>query len=97
MPKVTFLPFNKVCEAQVGESLLDIALNNDIPMQHACGGYCACTTCQVIIKAGAENLSEMEEDEEDRMDDKGVIQLHSRLGCQSKVKGDIIVEVVNTE
>lgn len=95
MPKVTFLPMNQTCEAQVGDSILDVALSHDIPLQHACGGYCACTTCQVIIKSGAENLSEMEEDEEDRMDDKGVVHLHARLGCQAKVKGDVVVEIVN--
>lgn len=97
MPKITFLPFNKVCEAEVGESILDVALNNDISIQHACGGYCACTTCQVIVKSGESNLSEMEEDEEDRMDDKGVLHPSARLGCQAKVKGDMTVEVVNVD
>jgi len=95
MPKITFLPMNQICEAEVGESILDIALNHDIPLQHACGGYCACTTCQVIVKSGSENLTEIEEDEEDRMDDKGVLHPNARLGCQAKVKGDVVIEVVN--
>ena len=48
--------------------MLDIAIANEIELDHNCGGSCACTTCHVIVKEGAENLSEKEEDEEDRLD-----------------------------
>ena len=48
-------------------SLLDIALNFGIELQHACGGNCASATCHVIVKEGEANLTEMEEDEEDRI------------------------------
>jgi ferredoxin, 2Fe-2S len=75
-------------------SLLDIALNYHINLQHACGGNCACTTCHVIVKEGEENLSEMEDDEEDRIYMADSVTLHSRLGCQAIVKGDVTVEVV---
>ena len=37
-------------------------------LEHACGGSCACTTCHVIIREGAQNLSEMQDDELDRLD-----------------------------
>lgn len=75
-------------------SLLDIALNYGIDLQHACGGNCACTTCHVIVKQGEENLTEMDEDEEDRIYMADSVTLHSRLGCQSVVKGDVTVEIV---
>jgi 2Fe-2S ferredoxin len=75
-------------------SLLDIALNNHIDLMHACGGNCACTTCHVIVKEGEENLSEMDEDEEDRIYMADNLTLHSRLGCQAVVKGDVTVEIV---
>lgn len=74
-------------------SLLDIALNFGIELQHACGGNCACTTCHVIVKQGEGNLTEMEEDEEDRIYMAENVTLHSRLGCQSVVKGDVTVEI----
>jgi 2Fe-2S ferredoxin len=74
-------------------SLLDIALNHGIPLEHACGGNCACTTCHVIVREGEENLSEMEENEEDRLYMADGVTLHSRLGCQAIVKGDVTVEV----
>lgn len=97
MPKVTFLPMNTVCEAKVGESILDVAINHDIPIQHACGGFCACTTCHVVVKSGVDALSDIEDDEEERLDRVDDPQETSRLGCQAKVKGDVVVHVVNLE
>ena len=101
--KVTFLPANKTVEVDDSKypladhgrpgSLLDIALANDIELEHNCGGSCACTTCHVIVREGAENLSEMAEDEEDRLDMAEGLTIHSRLGCQAVVHGDVVIEV----
>jgi 2Fe-2S ferredoxin len=74
-------------------SFLDIALNCGVDLEHACGGNNACTTCHVIVRQGEENLSEMEEDEEDRLYMADGLTLHSRLGCQAVVKGDVTVEI----
>ncbi|HXG93909.1 MAG TPA: 2Fe-2S iron-sulfur cluster-binding protein, partial [Blastocatellia bacterium] len=74
-------------------SILDIALNYGIDLEHACGGNCACTTCHVIVKAGEENLSDMDDDEEDRLYMADGLTLHSRLGCQCVVSGDVAVEI----
>jgi 2Fe-2S ferredoxin len=74
-------------------SFLDIALNYGIDLEHACGGNCACTTCHVIVKEGEENLTDMDEDEEDRLYMADGLTLHSRLGCQAVVKGDVTVEI----
>ena len=97
MPKITFLPMNKAVEAKPGETILEAALREDIPIQHACGGFCACTTCHVIVKDGASHLSKIEEDEEERLERATGLTLHSRLGCQAKISGDVTVEVVNPE
>lgn len=101
--RVTFLPQNVTVEvdeekyplADHGKpgSLLDIALANDIELEHNCGGSCACTTCHVVVKTGEENLSAMEEDEEDRLDTATGLTIHSRLGCQAVVRGDVVVEI----
>ena len=93
MPKVTFLPDNTTVEVEEGTSILDAALENDIWIEHNCGGFCACTTCHVIVKAGEEALSEMDEEEEDRLDTAEGLTLASRLGCQARVYGDVVVEV----
>jgi 2Fe-2S ferredoxin len=101
--RVTFLPLRKTVEVDDSKypladhgkpgSLLDIALANGIELEHNCGGSCACTTCHVIVREGAENLSEMAEDEEDRLDMAEGLTIHSRLGCQAVVRGDVVVEI----
>ena len=101
--RVTFLPLGKTVEvddtkyplADHGKpgSLLDIALANGIELEHNCGGSCACTTCHVIVREGEENLSAMQDDEEDRLDTAEGLTIHSRLGCQAVVRGDVIVEI----
>jgi len=95
MPKITFMPMNVTVEAKSGDSILDTAIAHDIPLQHACGGFCACTTCHVIVKSGEHHLSEMDDDESERLDRASGVNLHSRLGCQAKVSGDVVVEIMN--
>lgn len=97
MPKVKFLPSGLVCEVKAGESILDIALSHGVPIQHACGGFCACTTCHCEIVEGFTNIEAPDSDEMERLDVLDDRLPHSRLGCQSKVQGDVTVRVVNQE
>lgn len=103
--QVTFLPEGRSVSFEHGrlpyqdhgkeQSILDIALSHGIRLDHACGGNCACTTCHVWVKEGAENLSEMEDDEADRLDMAADLQLNSRLGCQAVINkpGKVVVEI----
>ena len=91
MPKVTI--DNKDVNVPPGTSILDAALDNEIALDHNCGGNCACSTCHVIVLEGMENLSEMSEDEEDMLDSAVGLTLESRLACQCKVKGDVKVRI----
>ena len=106
MPKVTFIfrdGTQKTVEFEHGalpyqehglpESFLDVAMNAGIPLEHACGGSCACTTCHVIIRQGMQNLSEMEDNEADRLDTAWDLTTTSRLGCQAVIKGDVVAEL----
>jgi len=97
MSKVTFMPMNQTVDAQDGDSILETALNNNIPIQHACGGFCSCTTCHIIVKEKPLGLGKMEEDEEETLARVEGWTKDSRLGCQAKVQGDVIVEVVNLD
>ena len=45
------------------------------------------------MKEGDYYLSEAEDDELDRLDMAAGLTLHSRLGCQAVVKGDVTVEI----
>ena len=77
-------------------SILDVLLGHGIHLDHACGGNCACTTCHVIVKAGASSLSEAEEGEEDMLDRAPGLTPTSRLGCQAVIQdenADIVVMI----
>ncbi len=101
MPRVTFLPLNRTVEFETlpykehGKpgSVLDVALNFGVALEHSCGGNCACTTCHVIVKEGEKNLSPMDDAEADRLDMASGLTLHSRLACQAVVLGDVVIEI----
>jgi 2Fe-2S ferredoxin len=77
-----------------GQSLLEIALKNDIDLHHNCGGVCACTTCHLYIEKGMEFIDEISDKEEDFIDRAINPRLNSRLGCQSVLlEGDGEIEV----
>jgi len=102
---ITFQPLNKVVEVDPDElplqrdgkpgAILDIALGNDIDLDHACGGVVACSTCHVIVRTGLETCNEATEDEEDMLDNAPGLEENSRLGCQCVPDGtrDIVVEI----
>lgn len=105
MPKVTFIlrdGSRQVVEFEHGtleyqghglpESFLDVAMNLGVPLEHACGGSCACTTCHLVIREGMQNLSDMEDNEADRLDTAWDLTTASRLGCQAVIKGDVVAE-----
>jgi 2Fe-2S ferredoxin len=70
-------------DVEAGQTLLEIALKNDIELHHNCGGVCACTTCHLYIETGMEHIDEITDKEEDFIDRAMNPRLNSRLGCQS--------------
>ena len=93
LPHETLCPEGREIEATPGRSICDTLLDNGIEIEHACEKSCACTTCHVIVREGEDHLSPMEADEEDRLDTAEGLTLHSRLGCQAIVQGDVVVEI----
>jgi len=77
----------KVVDAFVGESLLQVAQRNDIDLEGACEGVCACSTCHIIVPGydNYDSLEEPSEDEEDMLDMAFGLTETSRLGCQVMV------------
>ena len=103
--RVTFQPEGRTVEFEFGTlpyerhgkpmSFLDVAENNGVFLDHACGGVCACSTCHVLIKSGEKGLTPADDDELDRLDMAADQQLNSRLGCQAVITrpGDYVVEI----
>jgi 2Fe-2S ferredoxin len=96
--KVTFTSeedpdFEQTVSAQPGDSVLDAALDNGIKLNHNCGAVCACSTCQVYIEEGMEDLPEISDKEEDFIDRAINPQINSRLGCQCILSKGMTVKV----
>jgi 2Fe-2S ferredoxin len=75
--------------AASGESVLDVALNNGIHLQHNCGGVCGCSTCHIYVDQGGDELPEISDKEEDFIDRAVNPRISSRLACQCVVQADM--------
>ena len=100
MPKVVFLPHEELCpegavvEAQIGQTICDVALENEIEIEHACEKSCACTTCHVLVREGFDSLNESDELEDDMLDKAWGLEPDSRLSCQAEIGDeDLVVEI----
>ena len=74
-------------------SLLDIATEAGVEINHSCGGVCACSTCHVHVQSGLESCSKATDDEEDELDKAPALAPESRLACQCVPDGsrDLLV------
>ena len=74
---------DKEVEAEPGQRLLDVAWKAKQPLEGACEGVMACSTCHVIIdKADFEKLPRASDEEEDLLDLAAHATRTSRLACQ---------------
>ena len=111
MPKekfrIVFQPMNLTVEVDpetLGEchdglpgSILHIAHENGIEIDHACGGVCACSTCHVLVREGMDSCSKATEEEDDTLESAPGLKPISRLSCQTVPDGtkNLVVEVPN--
>src|SRR4051794_35178764 len=74
---------DKEVEAEAGQRLLDVAWAAREPLEGACEGVMACSTCHVIVDAeDFEKLPAASEEEEDLLDLAAYPTRTSRLACQ---------------
>lgn len=73
-----------VVTAYHGQNLLDVAIDNHLPVEGACAGSCACSTCHVYLKddEAMSMFPDLTDDENDMLDLAFYCQPTSRLGCQ---------------
>lgn len=100
MPQIIILPHEELCpdgmviEAEQGQTICDVALQNHVEIEHACEKSCACTTCHVYIREGMDSLNENTEDEDDMLDKAWGLDPDSRLSCQTIIGDeDLVVEI----
>jgi serine/threonine protein kinase/class 3 adenylate cyclase/hemoglobin-like flavoprotein len=77
-----------VLEGALGQTLLEISLNNGIPHAHACGGNARCSTCRVVVSSGLQNLSPRNS-EETKLSKRLDFPDDVRLACQTRVGGPV--------
>ena len=81
---------DKEVEARLGERLLDVAWDAKQPIEGACEGAMACSTCHVIVdKEDFERLPPAGEEEEDLLDLAAHATRTSRLACQIIITEDL--------
>ncbi|WP_343190314.1 ISC system 2Fe-2S type ferredoxin [Buchnera aphidicola (Mollitrichosiphum nigrofasciatum)] len=100
MPKIFFQPHKLMipkgmeCYCESNLTILDVALKNNIFIEHSCNKSCACSTCHCIIIKGFNSLSKLTEKEENLLDRAWGLNEYSRLSCQAKIgKEDLIVKI----
>jgi len=79
-----------------GDTLLEVALKNNIVLHHNCGGVCACSTCHIYLEKGEDYVDEITDKEENFVDRARNPKLTSRLSCQcllNEGEGDLEVMV----
>jgi len=91
MPKVTFIPSGQSFEVAQGTTILLAAIRNGVHLRHDCT-EAICGTDRVRILAGHKNLSEKNENEELTL---GMMNAgpDDRLGCVTRILGDVTVEL----
>ncbi len=93
MPKMTFIISDGTrheVETSEGDSVMEIAQQNDIDIEGACEGSMACSTCHVIVDPDwFSKLEPASEEEEDILDLAYGLTNRSRLGCQITVTSEL--------
>ena len=76
-----------------GQTLLSVSIRRRIPHHHQCGGQARCTTCRVQVLDGASHLSALNPWEQEVAKQRGWDD-YTRLGCQMKIHGDVVIRLL---
>lgn len=94
MPKIVYIEHNgrqHVVDAEVGKSVMQVALDNAVPgILGDCGGACSCGTCHCYIDAASEQkIPAVAESEEVMLEGTLHTEANSRLSCQIEVTDEM--------
>ena len=94
MPKITYKDYQgnlKTIEVEAGLSVMEGAIQNDIPGIDAdCGGSMACATCHVYVEdKWFDKIPKAEDAENDMIDMAFEPKKNSRLSCQIIVSNEL--------
>jgi 2Fe-2S ferredoxin len=92
MPKIKFIfdDSERIADVHEGSTILDAARSCDVPLEGACEGSLACSTCHVIVqKDFFDKLSKASDEEDDMLDLAFGLTKTSRLGCQVVITNEL--------
>lgn len=91
MPELTVHPQGTVIEVKKRAALVDVADEHETELDFGCRDG-VCGTCIVSVRAGAENLSPMTDEERDTLENFAAAP-GQRLACQVRIVGDVEIEL----
>ncbi|MEQ8483850.1 MAG: 2Fe-2S iron-sulfur cluster-binding protein [Pseudomonadales bacterium] len=99
MPVVTFIHpdgTRQQCRVARGQSVMDAALDNDVPgIRAQCGGGCTCATCHCyVLSPAVDALPLPHPDEVEMLAYVWQPRPNSRLACQLRLDGALTEIVV---
>jgi ferredoxin len=81
---------DKEVKAEAGQRLLDVAWEARQPLEGACEGVMACSTCHVIVdREDFPKVPPASEEEEDLLDIAAHVTRTSRLACQIMISPEL--------
>lgn len=92
MASVTFQPSGLRVECADGESVFEVGRRAGVDISTACVGKATCGLCRVKVLAGEGWLSPLNAAEKKHLGNVYFIT-KVRLACQSRVSGDVTVEL----
>ena len=94
-PGVVPIEFNGLkLEVRRGGTILGAALKHGVRLMHVCGARTLCATCRVKVDSGGENLTPMSAAERFSLRWHLSLSPRTRLACQARVEGPVVVESV---
>ena len=100
--KIAFMPSGKRGSFPEGTTILDASRSLGVDLDSVCGGRAICGRCQIELAEGqfakhgitsdSSHLSDVSEPEKKYAKRKS-LQKERRLGCQSKLLGDVVIDV----
>jgi 2Fe-2S ferredoxin len=90
--RMTFLPRKKTVDFSGSPSVLEVAIENEIPLNHSCGGMGSCTTCLVKVKVGLAALGPRNELEAEHAQMREFNE-DERLACQVSASDGLVVVI----
>jgi uncharacterized 2Fe-2S/4Fe-4S cluster protein (DUF4445 family) len=90
---VVFAPSGKRGRFAGGTSLLASARLLGVDLDSVCGGRGICGRCQIFVAPDSESITAPGEVEARYAEKRGPLKQGRRLGCQSQICGDLVVDV----